>query len=211
MSFAHAVETTRKDKTQIKEDPKGEFFVTVNEENIIIRDFIFYKFEDILASDTEPVTIRIATNEIKTCPTIKIPVPIIRRKVAYDNKFFFSEIKKQYTYSQGNSRSGTLYIPFLYCYFEETFHEESNGYIIRVFPKYSSKIDRNLTFIDFNNFTEREDEELKSKAIELWIEMNSLYLKARSLEEEFDAIDSYGKLREEFRVMSNKLVQRGDD
>lgn len=213
MSFAHAIETTRKDKTQIQEK-NGEFVVVVNEEEIVIRGFCFYKpdFEGVL--DSTGPTIRVPPTEIKTCPVIKIPIPVVRRKAVFDNKFFFAELSKigrppaQIHGPVLPGRNGILYIPFLYCYFEETFHEESAGYIIRTFPKYSSKIDRNLTFVDWNNFTEREDEELKSKAIEMWIEIQSLRQRASALEEEFDKIDQYGKLQKEFRDMEKKLIQR---
>lgn len=211
MSFTHAVETSRKDKTRMFLDGKSEICIKImNGETIVIRQIVFYKsaLGGILDDDNTPVKIHLPTTYLKTCPTLKIPIPVIRRVINYDNKFFLSECKKVHT-PQLNTRTGVLYAPFLYFYFEESFHEETRGYIIKTFPKYSSKLDRNLTFVDRDNHTEREDEDLKAEATGIYILKRELQRQMVELQEKLDEIDIEGRLQQEFASMEDKLIQNG--
>jgi len=215
MSFIHAVENTRNDKTQIFSGQNNEYMVKVNDELITIREFVFYKpaHGGILDDDDSPAKITLPATVLKNCPTLQIPIPVIRRKILYDNKFFFASMIRigRQQLSKGSYRTGILFIPFLYCYFEESSHEEKEGYIIKTYPRYSSKLDRNLTFVDRNNFMEREDDELKQEAIDIYIQIRELEREQNELKEKLDKLDSLGKLQQEFAQMEQKLVQNGGD
>ena len=216
MSFIHAVENTRNDKTQMFSGPNNEYMVMVKDEPITVRAFVFYKqtHGGILDDDNDDLTkIILPATVLKNCPNLKIPVPVIRRKILYDNRFFFASMIRigNQRLSTGSTRAGNLYIPFLYCYFEESSHEEKEGYIIKTYPKYSSKLDRNLTFVDRDTFMDREDDVLKQEAIDYYIQIKELQREQIMLTEKLDKLDTLGRLQQEFAQMEQKLVQNGGD
>jgi hypothetical protein len=202
--FQYAVHSARKDKIN---------FVNVGGNCLNIRDvtykinkFCFYKVSDIFNEDT---TI-ISTSAIAQVPKLRIPTPAIRRIPKFDNKFFLSQVRKAPTQGwRGTAakfeKTAELYAPFLYFYFEETQFEENKGYITTVYPKYSSKLDRNITFVDYNTHFERENEELKNEAVELFTKIEDLKRKRDHLIDELQVRDPDGRIQKEFEEMRRKL------
>ena len=147
-------------------------------------------------------------------PTLEIPKPPVKRNNTWEGKFFLHKPNMIGYLSRTPGfppellphKGATLYAPFHFFYFEETVHEEVDGFMIKSCTKYSSKFDRKMSFIDRVNETEREDPNLKAKAMELYTTMEDLQRQADELEQKLAELDPMGKIADEFKRMREKLM-----
>ena len=202
--FQYAVHSARKDKIKFFKSG-GYLCLKINDVRYSVGSFNFYKVPDMFNEDIVVIT----TKVLGGVPTLKIPIPSIRRTAKFDNKFFLTSVRK--ANSTYHEKTATLYAPFLYFYFEESQFEEIQGYVSNIYPKYSSKLDRNINFIDFNRSFEREDDKLKKEAIEMFTQIEELEKQIKRLGTKLYELDPNGRVEEEFKEMRNKLMQAMGD
>ena len=153
-------------------------------------------------------TIRVIN--LEGVPTIEIPKPPVKRKKNWEGKFFLYKPRKYGLHPAHQVgpvvKTAVLYAPFHFFYFEESIFEETEGFTIKSYDKYSSKFDRSFTFIDKSSLIEREDPVLKEKATEIFTQIEDLKREKDKLEEKLDELDPLGKLAVEFDEMKQKLL-----